>query len=159
MAPTRCDDLDDRDLALARDLKRLAPPRAPRTLLPRVMAASARPAMRPWYTCRWLTWPAGWQMLSTAALGTLIAAALLFIPRINDLVTNALSRFAWRMPASVATFVANVDNAASLTRIAWHVWLEPVIAAGFMLGIVLSLGCFACRQAVKRLALGGASQS
>ena len=46
-----------------RALGQLPAPRAPRTLLPRVMAAVPTPA-RPWHARPWLMWPAGWQIIS-----------------------------------------------------------------------------------------------
>ena len=51
-----------------RELRRLPAPRAPHTLLPRVMAAAEAWAERPWYTRAWVTWPLAWQVVSVAAL-------------------------------------------------------------------------------------------
>ena len=51
--------LDEIDLErlVDRELKRLPQPRAPRSLLPRVMAAVAEPRPLKWYSRPWLAWP------------------------------------------------------------------------------------------------------
>ena len=76
MHPDESDDVD-------RALKGLPAPRAPRTLLPRVMAAAdlraARSAPRPW-----VDWPLGWQLASAALV-------LLFVIGIARLWPSAQS--------------------------------------------------------------------
>ena len=57
---------DDLERLAHHELHRLPAPRAPRTLLPRVMAAVEAWANRPWYTRAWFTWPLGWQVASLA---------------------------------------------------------------------------------------------
>src|ERR1700730_9576250 len=51
-----------------RELRQLALPRAPHTLLPRVLAAVQAWAQRPWYQRAWFTWPVAWQVAASAAL-------------------------------------------------------------------------------------------
>ena len=67
---------DDLERVAQRALERLPAPRAPHTLLPRVMAAVQQWTRRPWYARAWVTWPLGWQALSTAAL-----VLLLIVPK------------------------------------------------------------------------------
>ena len=52
------EDNDELEALVDRELRRLPPPRAPHTLLPRVMAAVEAWAQRPWYTRAWFAWPA-----------------------------------------------------------------------------------------------------
>src|SRR5262245_29328046 len=68
-------EFDDLERLVERELKRLPAPRAPETLLPRVMLAvqSARAAQPP--VREWMTWPVSWQMASLAAVA-LIAIGL-----------------------------------------------------------------------------------
>ena len=63
--------MDPADLDLDRALTELPRPRAPRTLLPRVMAAAAQPAAPP--ATGWFTWPRAWQGASIAAALALTA--------------------------------------------------------------------------------------
>ena len=54
-----------------RELRRLPLPRAPQTLLPRVMAAVQAWAQRPWYTRAWFAWPprpGAWSSLAPVVL-------------------------------------------------------------------------------------------
>jgi hypothetical protein len=63
----------DLDRRLDRELNELPRPRAPLTLLPRVLAATAMRAPAP--ATGWLTWPRSWQAASIAALAALVAGA------------------------------------------------------------------------------------
>ena len=61
------EDNDELEALVDRELRRLPLPRAPHTLLPRVMAAVEAWAQRPWYTRAWFAWPAGWRLVSLVA--------------------------------------------------------------------------------------------
>ena len=50
------------------ELRSLPMPRAPRTLLPRVLSAAQNWTLRPWYTREWFTWPLAWQAVAMCAL-------------------------------------------------------------------------------------------
>jgi hypothetical protein len=63
---------DDLEHLVEERLRRLPALRAPRTLLPRVMAA-VQLAAHPWYTRSWFTWPRVWQVASTLALLVVVA--------------------------------------------------------------------------------------
>ena len=62
----------DLDRRLDHELTRLPRPRAPESLLPRVIAATAR---RPAAT-GWFTWPKGWRVASVAVMTALVAVAV-----------------------------------------------------------------------------------
>ena len=67
-------DFQDLERLVDRELKRLPAPRAPETLLPRVMlAVGARRAEAP--APDWMTWPLSWQVASLVAV-VLIAIGL-----------------------------------------------------------------------------------
>ena len=55
---------DELEQRTDRRLRALPLPRAPHTLVPRVMEAVRILAGRPWYARTWFTWPLGGQMLS-----------------------------------------------------------------------------------------------
>jgi hypothetical protein len=128
----------DLERLLDAELRRLPVPRAPQTLLPRVMAA-VRPAEA---VSGWSTWPRAWQ---TAAAILMLAAAA------------GAAWLATAPPAPVAGLAERAGDTAALIRVLWDVLLGPAAAYLFVLGIALTLACAAAWAALE-LALGGASQ-
>jgi hypothetical protein len=135
--------LDPADLEhlLDRELKQLPRPSAPRTLLPRVLAATIEPADSPAVT-GWFTWPRGWQVGSVAAVAAVIAAAWMFM------ITP---------PAPVTDIARTAGETATIMRTLWQVLLQPVATYVLALGVTLALTCAAAWAAFE-VALGGASQ-
>lgn len=137
------------------ELKRLPAPRAPRTLLPRVLAAvdaqqqHAKPARG------WAFWPRAWQF----AGGVVMAAVLVGIWRLATLAEPFISDL---LPAvglgRAAAFTRGADDAATVVRVLWEVLLQPVATYVSILAISLALACALFWTAVERLAPGGASQ-
>jgi hypothetical protein len=68
----------DHDLArqIDRALRELPFPRAPETLVPRVMSAIRARAERAWYRQPWLSWPLAWRIASGATAAIVIAVWL-----------------------------------------------------------------------------------
>ena len=125
---------------LDRELKTLPRPRAPRTLLPRVLAATTMRA--PSAATGWLTWPRHWQAASIAALLALVSAAW------------------WVMsapPQPVSRIAQSAGQAATTVRVLWDVLLQPAATYLFAIGVVLAL-IGAAAWAALEVALGGASQ-
>lgn len=127
----------DRETPLHRELGALPLPRAPRTLLPRVMAAIARP----FYTRPWLTWPALWQTASAIALVAVATATWMLLPQVEPLAE--LSRTASR----ASTFVDLVSRAL----------LQPLAVWILTLSAAASLACGALWAALMRLVPGDIS--
>jgi hypothetical protein len=148
---------DDLERVVGASLRALPAPRAPRTLLPGVLAAAAA-RTRPWYSRAWRTWPEPLQAATTAAAACLLAVGTALVTGLVPLDTLlALANItppAWLAGASEA-----VVATAALVRSLRRVFLEPAIASVILLAIVVSLTCVAFRAAAARLALGGASQS
>lgn len=143
----------DRELerAVGRALAQLPGPRAPRTLLPRVIAAAARTAPRPWYTRAWLTWPRGWQAASLAVLAVIVAGAALVSPWADGAV-DGLAALADPASARAAVALQAADFIAAIARVLWRALLLPVAGLGLALAIGLSLAGGACWHALNRLA-------
>ena len=129
----------DLDRRLDRELSGLPRVRAPLTLLPRVLAATAMRAPAP--ATGWLTWPRSWQAASIAALVALVAGAswLLSAP-----------------PAPVSEMAQSAGQAATTVRVLWDVLLQPAATYLFAIGLILTLICAAAWAALE-VALGGAS--
>jgi hypothetical protein len=130
-------DLDDR---LRQELADLPVPRAPRTLLPRVLAATAQLEMRPAAT-GWSTWPVGWRLAAAAVF-------LAFAAGVWALATAP--------PAGLSETADRAGEVATVVRALWGVLLQPVATYLFVLGISLALAC-ALAWAALEAALGGAS--
>ena len=122
-----------------RELRRLPGPRAPRTLLPRVMAAvqAEAPAATGWFT-----WPLAWRASSLVlALVCAAGAAWLVIAP----------------PPGLSATAQTAGQAVAVTRVLWDLLLQPAISYLFLLGVLLALACAAAWAALE-VALGGASQ-
>jgi len=134
-------------------LKRLPAPRAPRTLLPRVLAATVHRRPSPWYARAWLTWPLAGQAASVAAVGVLVAGIYL-------LVRPALS---WPggggLPGGLTDLFETLGQVSALVRVSWRLLLEPVAFVVMAAALTLSLGCAALWSVLERVALGGGSES
>lgn len=71
---------------------------APPSLAPRILAAVARHANRPWYQRPWLQWPAAVQFLSVVLMISVMAAAWsLLLPRADAVGTSAAELAASRL--------------------------------------------------------------
>ena len=122
----RPDDLGER---VHRELTQLPAPRAPRTLLPRVLAAIQREP-RPWYGLPWVRWPGVWQGLSVAALGGLVLGFSLVSPGID---ADVVGEVTLRTNAWTGEALAHVRAA----RVLWRVLLEPYMVPLFALVTVM----------------------
>lgn len=132
----------DLERLLDRELKQLPGPRAPGSLLPRVMAAAARQAGPSVPATGWSTWSAGWQTASVAALMVFVAG---------------LSWLFAAPPEPVADMTRTAGETAAVLRLFWDVLLQPVATYIFVLGVSLALACAAAWAALE-FALGGAHQ-
>lgn len=141
-----------------RELKQLPTPRAPRTLLARVLAATVERPATPWYRRAWVTWPRAWQAVSVAMLGAVAAGVWFFFPTIQQ----GLPASPWQSMAAVPDRAVALGRTASETatvvRVFWRVLLEPVAVYLFALAVSFTLACAVIWTALERLALGGASQ-
>lgn len=108
----------DLEETVHRELRQLPLPRAPETLLPRVLAAVEAWSHRPWYSRAWFTWPLGWQIASAAAAALVIYGL-------------------WALPPAPPEVAA----ATSATRVVWRTLVQPLLTYVFVL---VALMCVAC---------------
>lgn len=130
----------DLDRLLDRELTVLPRPRAPHTLLPRVLAATVRQPPAP--ATGWFTWRREWQAAAVAAVLALASGIvwLLSAP-----------------PAPVTDVAQSAGQAATTVRALWDLVLQPAVSYLFVIGILFTLIC-AAGWAALEAALGGASQ-
>ena len=142
-----------------RALKALPPPRAPRTLLPRVMAAvderraltGARPART------WLTWPLAWQAASVAALVVLSTAIVWAWPAAWDAAAGSAGEAWMVLKPRVLSAVGTAWTASKVLAIVWETFLQPLVAYLVVWIVVMFGACAAFAAALGRVALGGAA--
>jgi len=152
----------DLERLIDRELQDAPAPRAPETLLPRVMQAvrvaqqvPARPAVT-----GWRTWPVAGQL--AAAVGVLLLGMGLanVLPVLYELMNAALANpAAGTAGTRLAGVLQQLEAAASAARVLWRV-IEPVIVFACALITVMALACALFGTALGRVvALGGASRS
>ena len=138
-----------------RELRELPLPRAPQTLVPRVLAAVDLWMRRPWYARAWLTWPLGWQAMSIATCAVLLAAGVTWLPDAQSVVSTAPPTVA--ATSAVAGVAATVERGLVTTKAALVVGrtlVEFVVPYLFALVILMCLACAAFGTALTRVALG-----
>jgi len=122
-------------------LQELPGVRAPRSLLPAVMAAVDAARALPWYSRPWLAWPVAFQVLSLV----LVAAA------------GAAAWSLWTT-AQTGSTVQQLRQATSAVRVLWDVLIGPIAMFVLVVTVIVSLAGAAAWTAVRRVALGGASR-
>ena len=133
-----------------RELRRLPMPKAPLTLLPRVLAAAARLARRPWYSRTWFTWPAPLRMGSAIAGAALMALTVVLAPQTAQLGTAASHSMSVAIDALPGVFDL-ASRVAAVVQITWRGVLQPVAIFGFAITVFSVLICGACWTIVNRL--------
>ena len=136
------------------ELRRLSAPVAPRTLLPRVMAAVQAWATRPWYARAWLTWPIGLQVLSMAALAGILVGAVVIAPGAEQTVREAIAARASGISLAVATAARQIEAAVIAARTIWRALGEPLLPYAFAVVALMALACVTFGTALNRVAFG-----
>jgi hypothetical protein len=148
----------DLEKAVDAALRRLPAPRAPETLVPRVMAAAVRlQEARPWHARAWLTWPPHWQAASGLTFTLLLAGLVASF----SIVDAALSRHPL-VPARVARWLAAelapAAAAFSAAGMLWRVLVQPVVACLIALVATASVTCVATGAALAHVTRGRTSR-
>lgn len=135
-------------------LRRLPAPRAPRSLLPRVMAAVDGPAARPWYARAWLTWPAASQAASVALLAAIVVAGVVLVPTAQSAL-GALSLVA-DLRGEVDETTRQVESVATAARVVWRALLAPVVPYALALMLLMCAACAVFGTALNHMVFGKA---
>jgi hypothetical protein len=147
---------EDLERLADRELRRLPAPRAPQTLLPRVMAAVEAWAGRPWYSRAWFTWPIGWQAVSVAAFALVVGGAVFFAPRVEAAATNAIATV--QVLAGGVVEAAPVETTAHSARILWRTLLEPLATYALVVVVLMVLACAVFGTALNHVVIERAEQ-
>jgi hypothetical protein len=135
---------------IGRELRQLPPPRAPHTLLPRVLAAVQAWTLRPWYERAWFTWPLGWQLASAAALILLVAAGGMLLPGARA----AASEFVAPVVGEVAGVAGRTAVAVNAVVVLWRALVAPLVPYVFGLALLMCAACAAFGAALNQIAFG-----
>jgi hypothetical protein len=136
------------------ELCRLPTPRAPGTLLPRVVGAAHAWMARPWYARDWFTWPIGLQVLSMATLAVIVAGAVVMAPAAEQVARTVVAALASRPAAAVATAVQHFDAVVTTARVLWRALAAPLMPYAFVVVALMCLACAAFGTALNRVAFG-----
>jgi hypothetical protein len=142
-----------------RALRALPAPRAPRTLLPRVLAAVAAEASRPWYARAWLSWPLHWKLVSAATAAVIVVIATAGGPAVAAGMLEFATRTSLPVSSQFAGAVRGLGAMWEASRIVWDV-VAPAARVLALWLLVMSAACVAFGTALDRvIALGGAVES
>jgi len=157
MPPGDLEDLVDRAL------RQLPAPRAPQTLMPRVMAAIDAKRVPASRARPWLDWPLAWQVASVTILIAVGLGIARLWPHAPSVVPQATAALVGGALAEVSTFVAEATSRAStvvsVTRIVWHALVQPLVVYLLVLVLVMCAACATFGAALGRVVLGGVPQT
>jgi len=148
---------DDLERLVDAELKCLPVPRAPGTLLPRVLAATIDRAPEPWYARPWLAWPRAWQAASAVLLVAFGTALAVVLPALQQAQWPTPTTWAGVLPGGAAALLTAMSQAATVVRVLCRMVVEPAALALLAAAVSLSLACAALRVVFARLALGDGS--
>jgi hypothetical protein len=138
-----------------REFRRLPMPRAPETLLPRVMAAVHAWALRPWHARAWLTWPIWLRAASAGVFAMLAAGGAVLWPDLQAAAVEIVSAPAADIASRAAVPFDAVDAAAQSARVLWRTLFAPLVQYVFAIVVLMCVASAAFATAIKRLALEG----
>ena len=144
----------DLERLVDRELRALPAPRAPRTLLPRILAAVDASVHRPWYSRAWLTWPAAWQAASVVLLLAAVGGGAMLLPSVQEAM-KALT-FVADVQGDVAETARDVEVATTAVRVLWNALLAPVVPYAFGLVLLMCAACAVFGTALNHLVFGKA---
>ena len=144
----------DLEVVTSRELRQLPAPRAPHTLLPRVLAAVNRWTLRPWYERAWFTWPLGWQIASAVALALVVVESGMLLSGARAAAVATVSTFAAPAMGEVAGVTGRAVMAANAAAVLWRAIGQPVVPYVFALVMLMCLACAAFGAALTYIAFG-----
>jgi hypothetical protein len=145
----------DLETLVDRELRQFPAPRAPQTLLPRVLAAVQQWSRRPWYARTWFTWPLAVQIASAAALILIVAGSARLIPSVQTAVGQTTAR----LMSGVTPLAQRAEATMNAARVVWHALIEPLVVYAFGLVVLMCLACAAFGAALNHVAFRRAVHS
>lgn len=144
----------DLERLVDREMKALPAPRAPHTLLPRVMAAVEALARRPWYRRAWFTWPIGWQIATVSFAIAALTGLVMLVPDVTSVARQA--PMVADVGGEVSEAAQRVETVTTTARVLWRALLAPVVPYAFALVLLMSLACALFGTVLNHLVFGKA---
>ena len=145
--------------ALVRNaISELPQPRAPHSLLPRVLATVNAWSRQPWYARAWFTWPRGGQVAAVAAVSTMAASAFVVLLTMHAAVARVTAVPGRRIARAIDAAGEYLAIATDVGQVLWGTLGEPL--AGYASAVVIVM-CFACAvfgAALNHVVLGRMSE-
>ena len=135
-------------------LRQLPMPRAPRTLLPRVMAAAQQWARRPWYARAWFTWPLGWQVASIAVFCVIGACAVMAVPTVESAAARIASAYIASTGGDVVGAGGRLEATMNAVVILWRAIVKPIAPYVFAFAALMGGACAVFAAALSHVAFG-----
>lgn len=142
-----------------RELKRLPAPRAPETLLPRVMTAVRQLPARTGAIGWWYRWPVAVRALSAAASVAVLAGLWWFWPVLHAQAAGVLATSAGARFSVVLDVFRQASAISTALDALWRTVLQPLSWVLLPLVLLMWAACAAFGAALGRVALGGATHS
>ncbi len=142
-----------------RELKRLPSPRAPETLLPRVMTAVQVLPARAGAVGWWYRWPVAVRALAAAASVAVLAGLWWFWPAMQAQAVGVLADSTGERFGVVQDLFRQAAATSTALGALWRTVLQPLSWVLLPLVLLMWAACAAFGAALGRVALGGATQS
>lgn len=135
---------------LDRELRQLPGPKAPTTLIPRVLRAIEARERQPWWRKSYASWPWGARLVFLVVSGSLAALFLYFTWGLSDgLTLGALSdevaavTSRWTTVRSVMAALGGATVAVARSAGTWTLWVAAgVVGACYLTTLTLGTYCY-----------------
>ena len=144
---------------VSRQLRALPMPPAPRTLLPRVLAAARAWSERPWYARDWFTWPLVWQCGSVALLLLTVVVGAVAVPTLQSFLAETAASIGSIIQMDLPQQAGGLDVSANALRVIWHALVQPFLPYAFAVVVLMCGACASVVFVLNRLVFGRAFQS
>lgn len=149
----------DLETAVHRALRALPQPRAPHTLLPRVLMAATAWSLRPWYARAWFTWPREGQVTAVAALCAVAAGGLLLLAAAAQAaIARLLAVPGGRMLRAAAVVAEDFAIAADAGQVVWGTLVQPLAPYAAAIVILMCVACAVFGLALNQVVIGRMSE-
>jgi hypothetical protein len=149
----------DLEMVAHRALRALPQPRAPHTLLPRVLTAVTAWSLRPWYARAWFTWPREGQVTGLAALCAAAAGGLLLLAAAAQAaVARLLAVPGGRVMHAAAAVADGLAVAADAGQVVWGTLVQPIAPYAAAIVILMCVACAVFGLALNQVVLGRMSE-
>ena len=132
------------------ELRRLPVPRAPLTLLPRVLAAVQMWTIRPWYARAWFTWPLAGQIATVLALGAVAAGSGLLLMQMHPMLPDSVGA-SGAVSSAIADVIDRIEATATTAEVLYRALLLPLMPIASVFVILMSLACAAFGAALNHV--------